>query len=190
MQLDPTALGISIRTADAGARGRAWFGVDGDRITARTELIDRRALRQYRALVLLTLVAWLVPLGVGAVAAGHVAVPDAVSMGFPLGLVGWAIVVLVGQVWLGRYRVVHTTVFSMRDVAAVDMGRDWGIGCALAILLTPLIALIYLVAARGRVIRVAAPLAADRAGPVALRLKGSELEGLALRRMLLGPYAG
>jgi hypothetical protein len=52
------------------------------------------------------------------------------------------------------------------------------------ILLSPLVGLLYLLLARGRVIRVVAPLRADRAEPVSLRLKGSEAEARYLEQLL------
>jgi hypothetical protein len=177
---------LSIRTTDGRARGRTWFTVSGDWVTTRTELIDPRASRQYRAFVLLSLLAWLVPFVVRAAAVADTPATSTLAVGFMVVVVAWLVVVVLGRAWLERYRVVHTTTFPRRAVAAVDIGRDWALGCALAILLTPLLGLLYLVLARGRVIRVVAPLAADRPGPMSLRLKGSEAEGLLLRRLLLG----
>ena len=180
----------SLRTADGSARGRAWFEVHGDQVMARTELLDPRAVRQYRVLVVLTLLAWLAPLAVGGmVARDPRPAGDVLAIGRAALCAAWVVVVVGGRLWLERHRVVHLTRFALRDVAAVDVGRDWGIGCALTILLSPLIGLLYLLLAGGRVVRIVAPLAADRAGPVTVRLKGSREQGLALRRLLLGPLA-
>ena len=101
-------------------------------------------------------------------------------------LLAWVLALVVGALWVERYRVVHVATFPARALGGVDVGRDWSLGCALTILLSPLIGLLYLLLARGRVVRVAGPFAADEAGIVGLRLKGSEAEGRTLEQVLLG----
>lgn len=176
----------SIPTADGDAGGRAWFASAGGVVIARTELIDPLAVRQYHVLVVLAAVGLGGPLLAGALAEPGGGVSDMLAAGALVLVAMWLLLVAGGRAWLRRYRVVHTAVFPVQDVAAVDVGRDLGLGCLLTILLSPLIGLLYLAVTGGRVVRITAPLAADRSGAVRLRCKGSEAEALAVRRVLLG----
>lgn len=96
----------------------------------------------------------------------------------------WLVAIVIARLWLERYAVIQTAIFALAALAADEVGRDWSLGCALTILLSPLVGLLYLLLARGRVVRVTAPFAADRQGPVTLRLKGSEPEARRLRHLL------
>ena len=182
----PTPVELSIGTADGRARGRAWFRVAGRWVTTRVELVDPRASAQYRAFVLLSCFGLVVPF-----IAYAISIPDGdrasgVAVGgFLVLLVAWALAVVIGRLWLERYRVVHVATFPVQALGVVEVGRDWNLGCAIMILLTPLIGLLYLLLAGGRVVRVAAPFAADDAGAMRLRLKGSEAEGRYLEQVLL-----
>jgi hypothetical protein len=177
---------LSIRTVDRRARGRAWFRVGGGWVTTRVELIDPKARLQYRVFVLLSMLAWLVPFVGYAVTVPDGGRPADIAVGGFLALVAaWVLAVLVGAVWVERYRVVHVATFPARVLGGVDVGRDWNLGCALTILLSPLIGLLYLLLAGGRVVRVAGPFAADEPGIVGLRLKGSGAEGRYLEQVLL-----
>jgi len=177
---------VSIGTADGAARGRVWLDVVDGMVTARTELLDPAARHQYRALVLLSGAGLLVPAIAGAMLAPGGAVPDGLATGLLALLGAWLLVVVAGRAWLERYRVVHVAVFPVREVAAVEVGRDLGLGCVLAILLSPLVGLLYLALAGGRVTRITAPFDPGRRGPVRLRCKGSESEAWSISRLLLG----
>ncbi|OGO59070.1 MAG: hypothetical protein A2V85_01595 [Chloroflexi bacterium RBG_16_72_14] len=177
---------LSIRTVDGRARGRAWFRIGGGWVTTRVELIDPKARLQYRVFVLLSMLAWLVPFIGYAVTIPDGGRPaDIAVAGFLAVLSAWVVALLVGALWVERYRVVHVATFPARVLGGVDVGRDWNLGCALTILLSPLIGLLYLLLAGGRVVRIAGPFAADEPGIVGLRLKGSEAEGRYLAQVLL-----
>ena len=175
----------SIGTADGSARGRATFRLADGWIVARTQLVDPGARRQLRAFSVLSAAAWLVPFTAFAVAVEG-PVTDAFVAGFLAVALAWLAVVVIARLLLERYAVAHTAVFPAGAIAATGgVGRDWNLGCALTILLTPLIGLLYLLLGGGRVIRVVAPLRADRPDPVAIRLKGSEAEARFLEQLLL-----
>ncbi len=185
-QLPAAVPWVSIRTADGAARGRVWLAVADGVVTARTELLDPAARHQYWALVLLSGAGILVPAIAGAALAPGGSVPDGLAVGLLAMFGAWGLVVVAGRVWLERYRVVHTAVFPVREVAAVQVGRDLGLGCVLAILLSPLIGLLYLAVTGGRVTRITAPFDPGRPGPVRVRCKGSEAEAWSIRHLLLG----
>ena len=179
----------SIPTADGKARGRISLRVSGGLVEARTELIDPAAARQFRAFVLLSLLAWLVPLLAYAASLQDARASVVAGVGV-LGLaLAWIVLVIVGRLWMERYRLVHTVVFPARAIAKLDVGRDWNLGCGLMILLSPLIGIPYLLLAGGRVVRIVAPLDAERPGPVSLRLKGSEAEARYLEQLVLAARA-
>jgi hypothetical protein len=176
---------LSIRTADGRARGRAWFSVGGGWVTTRVELVDPKARRQYRVFVLLSMLAWLLPfVGYAITIPAGGRAGDVVVAGFLVLVLAWVLALLVGALWVERYRVVHVATFPARALGGVDVGRDWNLGCALTILLSPLIGLLYLLLAGGRVVRVAGPFATDEPGIVSVRLKGSGAEGRLLAQVL------
>lgn len=183
------ALEASIGTADGAARGRAWFRVADGWVVARTQLVDPGARRRLRVFGVLSAAAWMVPFAGVALADGGPARPDVLGIGL-LVVAAWLVAVVVARLWLERYAVTQTAVFPAAALAADEVGRDWGLGCAFTILLTPLAGLLYLLLARGRVLRVTARFAADRPGPVTLRLKGSEPDARLLRHLLTAGRAG
>jgi hypothetical protein len=179
---------VSLATIDASARGRARFRVAGGTVTSVTTLIDPRAARQLGAFATLSLLA------IGAAALAYLFAvrggpPDIPRVGFGALVLAWVVGIVIGRIWLERYRVVHTVSFGGMSIAGVDVSRDWGLGCLLSIILSPLLGLLYLALAGRRIITVTAPLAADRPGLVRLRLKGSEAEGRLLAQLLLGARA-
>jgi hypothetical protein len=178
------ALEASIGTADGAARGRAWFRVADGWVMTRTQLVDPGARRRLRVFSVLSAAAWMVPFVGVALAGGRPDRPDVLGIG--LLVVGgvWLAAVVVARLWLERYAVTQTAVFPVAALAADEVGRDWSLGCAFTLLLSPLVGLLYLLLARGRVLRVTAPFAADRQVPVTLRLKGSEPEARLLRHLL------
>ena len=184
------ALEASIGTADGGARGRAWFRVADGWVMTRTQLVDPGARRRLRAFAVLSAAAWMVPFAGAALAGGRPARPDMLAIGLLVVAGVWLAAVVIARLLLERYAVTQTAIFPLAALAADEVGRDWSLGCALTILLSPLVGLLYLALARGRVVRVTAPFAADRRGPVTLRLKGSEGEARLLRHLLAsGPGA-
>ena len=158
-------------------------------MTTRIELIDPAAVTQFRVLAVASLVAWLAPFIAYAALLRGRQPSDTVIGGFLLLTLAWIVAVVGARLWLERHRVVHTVTFPLQAIGDVGVGRDWNIGCVLMILLSPLIGLLYLAFTRGRVVSVTAPFAADRKGPLRLRLKGSTAEGQYLQRLLLGPHA-
>ena len=183
------ALEVSIRTADGKARGRISIRISGGWVEARTELVDPLAMRQFGVFAILSMLAWFGPFIAYAATLGD----SGASVVAVIGLLGlalaWLVAVIAARLVLERYRVVHTVVFPARAITRLDVGRDWNLGCALTILLSPLMGLLYLLFAGGRVVRIVAPLAADRPGPVSLRLKGSEAEARDLEQLVLAARA-
>jgi hypothetical protein len=176
----------SIGTADAAARGRLWLGVADGMVVARSELLDPAARRQFQALVVLSAMGLFIPVLAGVVALDRRPASEGMVIGL-LGLLGaWLLVVIGGRVWLERYRVAHVAVFPAREVVAVDVGRDLGLGCVLTILLSPLVGLLYLALTGGRVTRITAPFDPASRTPIRLRCKGSEAEAWMVQRLLLG----
>jgi hypothetical protein len=179
-------LEASIGTADGAARGRATFRVADGWVVARTRLIDPGARRQLQAFGVLSAAAWLGPFVAVALARATPSAPGPFVAGF-LGIgLAWIVALVVARLVLERYAVTHTAVFPATAIVSAGASRDWNLGCALAILLTPVVGILYLLLAGGRVLRVVAPFAADRPGPVSLRLKGSEAEARYLEQLLLG----
>ena len=179
------ALEASIPTADGKARGRMSFRIAGGWVEARTEFIDRAAMRQFRWFSLLSLLAWLVPLIAYAASLRDARASVVAGIGV-LGLaLAWLVAVIAARLWMERYRLVNTVVFPVRAIAKFDVGRDWNLGCGLMILLSPLVGILYLLLAGGRVVRIVAPLAADGPGPVSLRLKGTQTEVRYLEQLIL-----
>jgi hypothetical protein len=183
-------LEASIGTADAAARGRASFRFAGGSVVARVQLVDPGARRQLGAFVILSATGAFTPIAAFAVAGGTPASPELVVGGLLAIAAGWLLAVIGARLWLERYVVTQTVVIPARAIGVTRPGRDWSLGCAFAILLTPLVAILYLLLARGRVLRVTAPFAADRPGPVTLRLKGSEAEARFLDQVLADAHGG
>ena len=179
-----------IGTADGSARGRASFRFVDGWVVATTQLVDPRARRQLRAFAVLSAAGWMVPFGAWAMVREAPSNVEVFVAGF-LGIAAaWLAAVVVARLWMERYTITETAVIPVLAVGATRAGRDWNLGCALAIVLSPLVAILYLLFARGRVLRVTAPFAADRPGPVTLRLKGSEAEARYLEQLLAAAHAG
>ncbi len=177
-------LEVVLDTVGGRARGRATFQFTGGWVVARTQLIDPRASRQFRAFGLLSAFASCVPFGVVAFTGAIPAPAGPFVIGCLAIALTWLGAVIVARLGLERYAVTHTAVFPAGAMVAEDVRRDWSLGCALAILLTPLAGILYLVLARGRVVRVIGPFAADQPGPMTLRLKGNEAEARYLAQLV------
>jgi hypothetical protein len=181
---EPGAVELSLATAGGSARGRAWVRVSGSTVSTITTLIDPRAIRQLRFYAVMSVLALVSAAVIYLIFRGG-RVTDAAAGAFCGLLLVWVLTLIGGRLWLEGHRIVHRASFAGLAVAGVDVGRDWSLGCLLAILLTPLVALLYLLLARRRIVTFTAPLAADRIGLVCLRLKASEAEGRLLAQLIL-----
>jgi hypothetical protein len=177
---------VVLESADGRVRGPVLLRFVGPWVSARVMFIDPAAAAQH---LVFSLLSGLAVLGT---AVGYARwldgrrPPDAAILGLAATAFAWVVAMILGRVWVERHRVVHVTVFPLGSIGQVTVGRNWGVALVLAILFTPIIGLLYLALARGRIVRVRAPFEVGRARALRLRLGGSEEEGRRLERLAIG----
>jgi len=177
---------VVLESADGRVRGPILLRFVGPWVSARVVFIDPTAAAQQRVF------SWLSSLAVFGTAVGYARwldgrqPPDAAILGLAAVAIAWTVALILARVWVERHRMVHVAVFPRESIEQVTVGRNLGLALALAILLTPVVGLLYLALGRGRIVRVRAPFEVGRARAPRLRLRGSEEDGRRLERLAIG----